>query len=942
MLLKSTRMASSSQADGESAQVGQCSASIPNGDSVLDSNKNYVNDQSKFISGVVEGFYGRPWTAEQRKELFGKMKRWGMTSYLYAPKDDYKHRAYWREMYTVEEAEHLTSLIRTAHQHGVTFIYGLSPGMDITYSSQKEMAALKRKLDQVSQFGCVAFALLFDDIDPEMREDDKQVFQSFAHAQVTVTNEMNDHLSRPQFLFCPTQYCATRAIPTVTGSEYLRTIGSKLAPNIDIMWTGPKVVSKVLSVESIEELREVLKRPPVIWDNLHANDYDQKRLYLGPYSGRPVELRSRLRGVLTNPNCEYGVNYVAIRTLAHWAQCRRDGEPPRPPNDPLSADIRLETESEEGAEPHQVPPDVYHPRHALRMALREWLPEFNKARTAHGALQQRVLTITPGALEGPAPVPIPGINTCMATTSTVTTDTTSVPAGTVKQLQAIAEAQIIKAEEVVGVTGPVLNSLADAEKIVVPSTPGELAEQPAEPGPPCEPMECNSAPADAADKVEPAAEAAPGEPMAVESGPARPPDMQLEPGPDGAAAPADDSPASATMSVEEEEEDLTEDDLMVMSDLFYLPFEHGAAGLRLLKDFQWLKSNCSLVVPYARKGKIDESLPPEAREWYDRAAAFDAMAKRVKRLLKRLFLCENRSLLYDLYPYIWDMESVLSQLNGYVRWLAMGVVCDLASSHVEGNYTWFTRGWKESFMSGDNEPWIFRGGLTGDLERLLPLDNASDLMANKSPEHPLTKVCLVRPYRAADEQAVRAVWHQCSGDTHPSFQQYPELSADRWVAPFLLLQPQHCLVLEDDDETVVAFAAAAPDARQLHRQLAVSWLEEMRLKYPMPDTPPARRSPAQNCIAALHGEDALEPPACLLERFKGCMRLAVLPSVADSSLVKRLAACSMAVLRTCGCFGAHVRVPADDMAARELLTKVTFTPVDSLDGGDYVFYGRNF
>ena len=49
---------------------------------------------------------------------------------------------------------------------------------------------------------------------------------------------MNDHLNRPQFLFCPTQYCATRAIPTVSGSEYLRTIGSKLAPNIDIMWTG--------------------------------------------------------------------------------------------------------------------------------------------------------------------------------------------------------------------------------------------------------------------------------------------------------------------------------------------------------------------------------------------------------------------------------------------------------------------------------------------------------------------------------------------------------------------------------------------------------------------------------------------------------------------------------------------------------------------------------
>lgn len=39
-----------------------------------------------------------------------RLKKWGMDSYLYAPKDDYKHRAYWRELYMVEEAEHLTGI----------------------------------------------------------------------------------------------------------------------------------------------------------------------------------------------------------------------------------------------------------------------------------------------------------------------------------------------------------------------------------------------------------------------------------------------------------------------------------------------------------------------------------------------------------------------------------------------------------------------------------------------------------------------------------------------------------------------------------------------------------------------------------------------------------------------------------------------------------------
>lgn len=90
------------------------------------------------------------------------------------------------------------------------------------------------------------------------------------------------------------------------------------------MWTGPKVISKDLTIESIQEVTEVMRRPPVIWDNLHANDYDQKRVFLGPYSGRSPELIPMLRGVLSNPNCEYHANQIAIHTLAHWSKCSSD------------------------------------------------------------------------------------------------------------------------------------------------------------------------------------------------------------------------------------------------------------------------------------------------------------------------------------------------------------------------------------------------------------------------------------------------------------------------------------------------------------------------------------------------------------------------------------------------------------------------------------------
>ena len=49
------------------------------------------------------------------------------------------------------------------------------------------------------------------------------------------------------------------------------------------MWTGDKVIPRDITVTSLEEITTVLNRPPVIWDNEHANDYDQKRMYLGSF-----------------------------------------------------------------------------------------------------------------------------------------------------------------------------------------------------------------------------------------------------------------------------------------------------------------------------------------------------------------------------------------------------------------------------------------------------------------------------------------------------------------------------------------------------------------------------------------------------------------------------------------------------------------------------------
>ena len=143
--------------------------------------------------------------------------------------------------------------------------------------------------------------------------------------QVSVTNEVYQHLHQPsKFFFCPTEYCASRAVPTVSQSEYLNTVGTKLLPDIDVMWTGPKVISKRITIHSVEEISRVLRRQPLIWDNIHANDYDPKRLFLGPYDGRSPRLVPYVRGVLTNPNCEFESDFIALHTLAQWSRAREE------------------------------------------------------------------------------------------------------------------------------------------------------------------------------------------------------------------------------------------------------------------------------------------------------------------------------------------------------------------------------------------------------------------------------------------------------------------------------------------------------------------------------------------------------------------------------------------------------------------------------------------
>ena len=166
---------------------------------------------SQFLSGVIEGFYGPPWSAQERRALFEQMAALGLNTYVYAPKDDLKHRAIWREPYSEEESAALQLLISHCGRHGIEFVYALAPGLDVRYTADEDRRAAREKLGQMQRFGCRSFALLFDDIPDTLPQDDRAKFGSFARAQANWSNEAFQSVrgagAGGVLLFCPTPYC---------------------------------------------------------------------------------------------------------------------------------------------------------------------------------------------------------------------------------------------------------------------------------------------------------------------------------------------------------------------------------------------------------------------------------------------------------------------------------------------------------------------------------------------------------------------------------------------------------------------------------------------------------------------------------------------------------------------------------------------------------------
>jgi hypothetical protein len=278
-------------------------------------------------SGVIEGFYGPPWSHDDRLDMLRFMGSVGLGSYYYAPKDDPYHRTRWREPYPPDRLERLSALVATATDHGVEFVFAISPGGSMVYSDSADRRMLYRKLDQLSTVGVRHFALFVDDVLYRLAHDrDRRQYADLAEAHASLIVAVRDYLdaSGATLSVTPTTYTGAWGDRT-----YLERLGGLVPADVPFFWTGVDVASPTITAEQAASWRRLMARPPLVWDNYPVNDFARWRPFLGPVRGRTSDLPFETMGILSNPMTEAHASMIPLATLAEYVRDPRGYDPDR-------------------------------------------------------------------------------------------------------------------------------------------------------------------------------------------------------------------------------------------------------------------------------------------------------------------------------------------------------------------------------------------------------------------------------------------------------------------------------------------------------------------------------------------------------------------------------------------------------------------------------------
>lgn len=296
--------------------------------------------------GLVEGFYGSPWSLEARRRLIRTLGELGLSTYAYAPKSDPYHRARWWEPLPASELRAFATLADEARQAGVRFVYGIAPqrlfggranlrAHRTSEQAEARIEKLHRRCASVASLGVRDFMVLFDDTWATLLPRFSSFDGGLAHGRVA--RALQDRLSAEyedvSISIVPAIYSGRASELQGGAPAYLRGIAA--AGPFPIAWTGPRIFSPYISSRELEAFRAAASAPIWIWSNAIANDWlplstgealglpGRQRLAFGPTDNLGPGVVTRSAGVLLNGAREPVVTEVALATLAEQIRAPR-------------------------------------------------------------------------------------------------------------------------------------------------------------------------------------------------------------------------------------------------------------------------------------------------------------------------------------------------------------------------------------------------------------------------------------------------------------------------------------------------------------------------------------------------------------------------------------------------------------------------------------------
>lgn len=266
-----------------------------------------------FRLGIVEGFFGRQWSWQARHDYADFLAARGCNSYIYAPKNDVWLRKEWQAPMPQKHLDSLQALSAHYRLTGVDFGIGLSPFELYRDFSPAKRALLLDKLEQLNAIAPDTLCILFDDMMGNL--------DNLASVQLAIMDCVLSNSSARHFVICPTYYSSDPLLTRHFGAQpehYLEDLGLGLDADIDVFWTGPKVISTSYPRAHLLEIADKLRRKPLLWDNYPVNDAKRLTafLHVEAFSRREPELAELTSGHLANPMNEALLSQIPLHTLA--------------------------------------------------------------------------------------------------------------------------------------------------------------------------------------------------------------------------------------------------------------------------------------------------------------------------------------------------------------------------------------------------------------------------------------------------------------------------------------------------------------------------------------------------------------------------------------------------------------------------------------------------